>query len=210
MRIRRFVSLLSLALLVGLVAAVAATATPPTTSSGVVRSFADGSVIPGSSWSLSRTDNGYSFQLSSSQLPAGNAITDWMIVFNNPSACTHPALGHPCSPPDLHIFGGTGDVQDSIFYGTGRIISGNGAANWAGHVSAGRTNRQGNVEPEQQLLYGEGLTNPRGADVWMVVHDHGPAIPGLVDLQIHSFGYGCSNLPPFTGPNFCSDLQFAA
>ena len=59
------------------------------------------------------------------------------------------------------------------------------------------------------MLLGPGRTNPGGADIHLIVHDHGPAISGPVDEMIHSFGGGCANLPPFTGPNDCEDLQFS-
>jgi hypothetical protein len=86
----------------------------------------------------------------------------------------------------------------------GHVIGGGGVANWGGAL------RLGDIS---QALWGTGLTNPLGADVHLIVHSHGPAIPKTIASMIHSFGGGCSNVPPGTGapgPNECVDLQFSA
>lgn len=178
-----------------------AQAAPAHKSYGFVVSAADGTEIPGAWTAITRTDSGYTFQLHTSGLPAGHAVTDWQVVFNNAAACAVP---FECSEADSE----NPATASSVFYGTGRVIGPDGTGNYGGHVAIGRTDRQGNLPQEQQLLFGPGLTNPRGAEIIQVMHDHGPAIPGLLDEEIHSFGIGCSNLPPFTGSYECVDLQF--
>ncbi len=146
---------------------------------------------------------GASVSLSTSGLPAGDVVTIWWVVFNHPEFCAGVSPGHPfrCGLSDLLPSGGDPRIESSAFYATGHVIDETGIAEFGAYTKVGA--------PSGQVLFGDGLTNPSGADIHFVVHDHGPAIPGMVDFMIHSFGGGCSNLPPMTGPNFCQDLQFS-
>ena len=45
-----------------------------------------------------------------------------------------------------------------------------------------------------------GLTNPLGADIHLVLHDHGPVDPAIVAAEIHSFGV-CNLV--------CTNVQFS-
>ena len=56
----------------------------------------------------------------------------------------------------------------------------NGVANFAGPVP-------------NDVLIGDGLTNPEGAEIHLVLRYHGPKIQGHVDEQIHTFAGGCSH-----------------
>jgi hypothetical protein len=66
-----------------------------------------------------------------------------------------------------------------------------------------------------QLVFGSGLTDAKKAEVHLVVRDHGPALPGMIEPQVTTFGGGCTpeteptGVGPF-GPNACTDVQFAA
>ncbi|MGH2592273.1 MAG: hypothetical protein ACRDGG_02035, partial [Anaerolineae bacterium] len=69
--------------------------------------------------------------------------------------------------------------------------------------------------------FGNGFTNPRGAEIHLVLHDHGPMIPELVANQISTLRGGCTDAsvpaayPPIAkadgipGPNTCRLVQFA-
>jgi hypothetical protein len=46
-----------------------------------------------------------------------------------------------------------------------------------------------------------GLTNPRGAQVALLLHSHGPSVPGSIPSQLSSFTGGCDV--------FLGDLEFA-
>lgn len=90
---------------------------------------------------------------------------------------------------------------------TEKEMPGKGKASFGSHLSAGNTKGC-----QTGLPCGEGLTNPMGADIHLIVRDHGPIIPELLHEQISTFGGGCINAPPGTGkpgPNTCEDLQFS-
>jgi hypothetical protein len=107
------------------------------------------------------------------------------------------AVPHGCDLPDL------GNPEGSVIYGAGRVIGGSGTANYAGHISVGNLNRPSALPDDLQRVTGPGLTNARGADFLLVVHDHFDAQPGILDQQIHSFGVGCPGNDGFQ----CIDRQ---
>ena len=151
-----------------------------------------GSIIPGSSSLLIRNDGGVTATLHTSGLTAGNVYTMSFVVFNNPSACLGPAP--PDAPPGARC--GSGDlgrvgVNSSVMYAAGHVVGDGNADNFAGRRGVGDTDG---------VIAGSGLLNPRGAEIHVVVRNHGPAIPGLIDEQISSFNGGCP-------PNSCANVQ---
>lgn len=191
MNIRRFLLLCSVALLALPVGHAAAA--PPAVASQPVVVIASGDVVGTSQ--LIRTDSGLSMSLQTSGLPAGDAVTTWWVVFNQPQNCA----SNPCGEPDLFNVA----AQPSVQLASGHVIGADGRGNYGAHLSVGDTSGA------WPLYTGPGVIDPRTAQVWLVVHDHGPAIPGLLETMIHSFGGGCANLPPFTGPNTCASTQIA-
>lgn len=193
-------------LMIGAIALLAlsapALARPTTAETTEVRHLTNSSPVPDSSSSLTRYAVGVNMTLRTSGLPPGDATTAWWVVFNHPELCTHgvPGLAR-CGPGDLQIQGGEAAIGSSVLYATGHIVGGTGVASYASHLSVGQT---------AGALFGPGLTDPLGAEVHLVVRSHGPVVPQLVYDQTHTFGGGCGNAPPGTGPNTCTDLQFAA
>ena len=196
---RRVVSAVSAGLL-------AATALAPGVNARVadtteVRLFSDTSIVGSSS--LLRTETGVQMTLGTTGLPAGHVVTVWFIVFNPPEFCQFGEApvaatgfaGTQCGAPDLGIVDGlTADprVDPAVVRAAGRVTGPNGAATFAGHLSVGDTN--------SQVLIGSGLTNPLGAHIHLVVHDHDSISSlGNVGEEIRTFG---------AGPG--ADLQFAA
>ena len=58
----------------------------------------------------------------------------------------------------------------------------------------------------------DGLTDPQGAEVHLVVRSHGERITGMVNDQINTFAGGCTAESSFgaaESPNECEDQQFA-
>jgi hypothetical protein len=156
-----------------------------------VRRFSGGSAVPGA-WSALVTDgSGASLTLHTTELVPGDAVTVWWVVFNAPRNCTHPEGPYRCGPGDLPPFGGDGSAQPSLLYATGHVIGGSGKADFGAHLAVGDTSG---------ALFGPGLTNPLGADIHLVLHDHGPADPAIVNDEIHSFGV-CNPI--------CTDVQFS-
>jgi hypothetical protein len=80
----------------------------------------------------------------------------------------------------------------SVQYAAGHVIDEGGAAEFGGTLQEGDT--------EGVINGGPGLLDAQGANVVLVVRDHGPADPGRVDEQIHTIG-ACNPT--------CTDLQMS-
>jgi len=132
---------------------------------------------------LVRTDAGISASYRTSGVPAGQAVTLWFVVFNNPSACSGP-----CGAVDLFFNPAAGG---DFLVGAGHVIGGSGTANFGASLRVGDISGSAFAEigmPERSV----GLTNPRGAQVALLLHSHGPMLSGA-DLvsQLGSFTGGC-------------------
>ena len=143
-----------------------------------VRMLSDSSVVGTSQ--LVRTENGISFSLRTSGLVPGSANSIWVVIFNNPGACSGG-----CDAGDL----GTEAVGGRAVWGAGNVAGANGTAGFGGHIPAGP------YDPDLLAKGGGGAgtgLNPDTAEVHLVVRTHGDAWPGNIADQIHSFGLGCN------------------
>ena len=86
------------------------------------------------------------------------------------------------------LFNPNGSV--SVQYAAGHVIDEGGAAEFGGALQEG--------DLEGVINGGPGLLDAAGANVVLVVRDHGPARPDIVEQQIHTFG-ACNPT--------CTDLQ---
>lgn len=169
---------------------------PPLVTTASVFLIPSGTTVAGASSTLVRHEDGVSFQLNTSGLLPGHAITLWLVIFNNPAGCK---VAFHCEPfVDFTAKAGT-----SIIWGAGRVIGGDGTANYAGHIAVGNLNRPSALPSDFQSVLGDGLTNALGAHFLLVVHDHGVTQPGEIDQEIHSFGVGCPN----NDGTLCTDRQ---
>jgi hypothetical protein len=137
--------------------------------------------VPGSSSLLVRNDSSITATMHTSGLTPGYVYTVAFFIYNNPSACTAP-----CSQDDL----GNPVVQVARVSGPGHV-AGNGEDDFGGHL---------NVGDMSGVFSGPGLLNPRGAEIHVTLRSHGPAIPELLDEQLHAFNGGCP-------PNTCANAQ---
>jgi len=87
-----------------------------------------------------------------------------------------------------------GDVFIDVLYGTGHVVGSDGTANFSVHLNEG--------DNSGSLVGGAGLTDAQSEGIHLLIRDHGPAIPGMVDEQIHTVGGGCDQ-------NTCEDVQHA-
>ena len=161
---------------------------------------------------LIRSPGGITATLKTTGLPAGHAMTLWIMFFDNPAACaTSPCTladaGNPAAGFDFH-------------YGGGNIANGNNTT-ISGHLRVGEMSTSGWAE-----VGGPGvpvaLSNPMGADVILAVHSHGPALQGTdLAAQMSSYLGGCdvflgpggfatsmSDVP--ANPGECSTIQVSA
>jgi hypothetical protein len=84
------------------------------------------------------------------------------------------------------------DGSLSVQYAAGHVIDEGGVAEFGGALQEGDT--------EGVINGGPGLLDATGANVVLVVRDHGPADPSRVEQQIHTFG-SCNPT--------CTDLQMS-
>jgi hypothetical protein len=136
--------------------------------------------IPDASSTLVRTSNGISISLQTTGLPAGHAVTMWALIFNNPGACG--AGGCDESRGDLAVPG----VQGSVQHVTGQIVGTD--ATFAGHVLVGDA---------ADAFVGPGLLDPYGAEIHLIIRDHGELLPGFLVEQFNS-----------DSPRFCNVACF--
>jgi hypothetical protein len=156
--------------------------TSPVFSIGPGHTFID--FVPGASSTLVRTSNGISVSLQTSELPAGHAVTVWALIFDNPSACgvggcdeTRGDLGVPA-------------VQGSLQRVAGHVVG--TESSFAGHLGIGEAT---------QTAFGPGLLNPYGAQINLIVREHGVAASGeLLLQQFHDPSPRFCNVA-------CSDIQ---
>jgi hypothetical protein len=176
-----------------------------------VHNFADTSVIGGASAALMRMENGVSTRLETVGLPAGDAVTMWWVVFNEPQNCSGGECGendvfnldadekfilnNDGSPP----FNGAAHkaAQISLNYADGHVIDEGGAAIFLGQLPAGDKSR---------TLFGPGLVDPMKAEIHLVLRTHQKAVAGKIDEMITTINGGCAGA--FPNPP-CEDLQFA-
>jgi hypothetical protein len=165
-------------------------------------------VVAGARAQLVRTDGNVSASFQARDLIPGHVYSMWFLFINNPGECSaYPA---DCTAGDI-LFN-TEEVQADVTYGGGIVAGGSGMGTLSGHVAEGAL---------ANAWFGNGFQDARQADIHLVVNDHGPAIPGMVDEMLHSYRGGCTDdslPPPFPataksdgvpGPNTCRLYQSA-
>lgn len=142
-------------------------------------------VIPYAGASLSRNNSGVFGTISTSGIAPGNVVTLWWAIFNNPHACAST----PCVPIDLN----TPAVNGSLQFGGGQIVGPNGRADFTGYLGIGDSSGFYRLFPNMPDPP-VGLVHPKGAEIHLVIRDHGPASsdPTILSDQLNSFGGGCA------------------
>ncbi|MDX1646872.1 MAG: hypothetical protein R3304_06995 [Longimicrobiales bacterium] len=192
-------------------------------SSVPVLDFATG-VPAGGTARLDRFEGGVNYRIDAEALEPGHAYTLWVVIFNDPSGC---AAGTPnvtfCGGPDL--------VNDAahpdMMYAGGHVVGGSGQATFAGRRDVGDRSGSAN-EPVGLPAYG--LESPGRAEIYLIVHDHGPANAAYMPSMIQSIDGGCTDTgvpeagvaspwndysgPPagafgVRGPNTCASARIA-
>lgn len=162
--------------------------------------------VAGAQAHLVRNANGITYRMTTNSLTPGNAYTLWLVIVNNPSACGST----PCAAPVLFS---NLDTDAQVRFAAGSVAGGSGKGTFAGSVSEG---------PLSGWLADGSLENSMGAEVHLVINDHGPMVPEFMPGMIHTYRGGCSNSSPFppffpataladgeVGPNTCRLYQAA-
>lgn len=143
--------------------------------------------------SLVRSRNGIRYRVDTTDLVPGNAYTMWLVVVNDPSACD----ATPCAAPQI-----IGDpvVDGQVVWGRdGEVGQDDGTARFRSRIEAG------------PLLDGwlqvQGLDDPMGAEIHLIVNDHGPVINGMKREMLRTYRAGCADTSPF--PPFFPDTALA-
>lgn len=166
------------------------------TDSQPVGWFADGTPAGGTSH-LTRTADAVFLTVDVQELPPGDVVTLWWIVFNNPALCATT----PCSEAD---FAETPAVQIAVGNASGNVVKSDGT------LELGAVLREGENEDGHQVLFnaggdGESLLNAGGAsqaEIHLVIQSHGQGRGGKKLLE--QLAYFEANCTPA-----CVDVQFA-
>lgn len=189
-----------------------------------VRDYPEGVEKFGRSW-LTRKPGGVTFRLLTRGLEPGHAYTLWMVIFNNPEGCKEDDGAAVCN--DFDLFNPASEPD--MVWAAGTRVRRSGRAIFRGYRPVGTTAASVN---EPLGLPSNGLTNPAGADIRFIVHDHGRVLREYMPDMIKSIDGGCKDagvpeegfpspwnlydgpvsLPGFgrRGPNTCQSVQAAA
>jgi hypothetical protein len=162
--------------------------------------------VEGASAHVVRTSDGISVRMTTHSLTPGNAYTLWLVTLDNPGACPE----RPCTAPDILL---NPDTEAQVRFAAGNVAGGSGRATFAASITTG---------PLTGWLPDREFTNPMGAEIHLVINDHGPMIPEFMPGMIHTYRGGCSDDSPFppvfpetaladgeVGPNICRLYQSA-
>jgi hypothetical protein len=151
--------------------------------------FADFSIVKGSSAKLTRSGGEVWIKINTTGLPPG-AYTNWWVIFNNPAACIDG-----CDVADL--FSGDPAIGGSILFATGGIISHTGVGHFTAHLAEGEL-----PTLPGQVFLGTGLTDAQGAEIHYILKTHGApsSDPEILDKQLTTVYGGCIG-----GPNHPED-----
>ena len=160
--------------------------------------------VEGSMAKLRSDDYGVTAEVVTHGLTPGHAVTFWVAYVNNPAACS----ATPCTPADTTVnFEAT---ESNVVYSGGRVIRSH-TEYFRAHIP---------VDTSVGGWFNQDLTNPRGAEVHVIINDHGPLISEMARNQTGSFRGGCTTeslLPGMPqsaiddgipGPNACRFVQF--
>lgn len=167
-------------------AAVFAFGDPPTQVDGTSR--------------VARSRRAVRARVRTSELSPRHAYTAWLVIFNNPTGCVDGCGEDDLFNPDAHV---------DVVYLAGRVSNRRGRITLHGRRSV--RNKSGSLF----ALLGApapGLVDPKGAELHVIVRDHGPPIRGQVRRQLRTFEGGCTPETSFDlgdGSYECADVQFA-
>jgi hypothetical protein len=133
---------------------------------------------------LEREHDEIEFKLKTKGLVPGDAYTLWLVVVNNPTACSTV----PCAAPDII---GNAATDSQVRFADGRVAGGSGKATFRGEAKRG---------PLSGWLPGRALKDPFGAEIHLVVNSHGPKLPAFMPGMIRTYRGGCSDSSPFPPP----------
>lgn len=168
-------SLFTVLILALLIVGVVSAAGPPVESEGDIHGFGPDprEPGPGASATLTRHNGKVRYNITTNNLDAGAAYTNWWVIWNDPTECDGG-----CDGTDLGVPG------SSVLWATGRVLNNHGNAQFSALLHE-------NSAPGQ-VLFGPGLTDAENAEIHVVIQAHGQVNPMHVYEQTHYVEAGCN------------------
>jgi len=166
----------------------------------------DVQTVAGAGAQLVHTDDGVMMTFETAELTPGNVYTAWWVFINNPDGCETI----PCTPAD--VLGNSAAVISDLGYADGLIADADGHGTFTAFQPLGALSNE---------WIGNGFSNLGGTEIHVIINEHGPMIPKMIDDMLSSYRGGCTDesIPaPFPdtaradgmpGPNTCQLFQFA-
>lgn len=165
----------------------------------------DVALVEGAEAHLFRSPAGVTLSFATRDLRPGHAYTAWWVFVDDPSACA----AAPCTVPE--VMGNSDAVRSNLTFADSLVAPDDGAGTFVAHLAPGEI---------ANGWFDSAFTDPMGAEVHVVLHDHGPVIASMREDMLTSFRGGCreESLPPSPttaladgtpGPNSCQMWQFA-
>jgi hypothetical protein len=164
--------------------------------------------VEGAEAILYTTAEGAAMSFHTNNLEDNHVYTAWFVIINNPSACANT----PCTAGD--VLTDSDKVEAEVVQADSILLSSTAPMQFSGFVAVG------DVESDN-AWFGNGFTNPNGAEIHIIINDHGPLVDGMAATMLSSYRGGCQDegLPsafPETaisdgeaGPNTCRLIQYA-
>lgn len=163
--------------------------------------------VEDASGTIVRRDSGIAYEFNAKSLTPGNAYTLWLVVVNNPEACA----ASPCTAADF--FQNDATATQVLYGGDGDVAGDSGELTLSGSLSEG---------PVGGWLEDRSFDDPRTAQIFLVINDHGPELAEFMPGMTQTYRGGCSDDSPFpevfpataladgeVGPNTCLLTQVA-
>jgi hypothetical protein len=162
-----------------------------------VRLASDGTAVEGATLNVVRKNDVTTLAFTTSGLPANHIVVLEAQIFNEPTKCTHGSGSVRCGVDDLS----DPEVKGSVVFVSGVWLRTSTMATLKGELK---------TDDASRAVLGEGLTNPHGADLRLVLVDHGAPVSEFAQAQLTTLAGGCTNAPPgygTPGPIACKELQ---
>lgn len=133
---------------------------------------------------------------------APGAYTVWWVLYNEPHQCNNPVPYGSAACGDLDIANPA--VRATVMWAQGKLVGPDGKAHLSACIKKGELTRE-----VFDMGTREGLTNPLGAEVQLVIHSHDAARyddARLLGEQLTKFVGGCTDTGGATAPE-CRDAQ---
>jgi hypothetical protein len=144
-------------------------------------------LVEGASSQLVRSRNGVNYRVSTTGLEPGHAYTLWIVTFNDTEGCEHGEPGGPvCGLDDIVNH----DARPDMMYAAGNVVGASGRTTFAGRRHVGDLSGSANGPVDLPAF---GLEDPFGAEIWLVVHHHGPKLPAFLPDMVQGIDGGCTD-----------------